>query len=140
MYYKDKDRGMDWFAYLKPFGGYTWLCVILTTAFSGVTYIFAERVRNRSEFKLSSSLWTVVHGMFCQGSPDEPTSLSSRIVFLVVFGIGFLAWSAYSATLTSILAIKLNPPPFTSLESMLYQTRYNIVTVYGSIEHKFKVC
>ena len=143
LYYKDHNSGVDWLTYLYPFDGFMWLCLILTMTVCGIAHMFAERngrlAKGDDTFKLYNFLWNAVHGSFCQGSPEEPSTISSSIIFLTMFTTGLVIWSSYSAALTSFLTVKLSSPPFTNLETMVEMTSYNIVTVHGSIENKFEV-
>ncbi len=63
-----------------------------------------------------------------QGCPEEPSPVSSRILFIIVFISSWLVWNAYNATLTSFLSVKVEKLPFQSFEEMVSNTDYKIVT------------
>ena len=72
------------------------------------------------------------HGIFNQGW-DLPERNSTRTAFCATFSLGLLTWSCFSAVLTSVLADAQNKkPPFASLDEMLYDTSFSIVTVSDS--------
>ncbi len=70
--------------------------------------------------------------MVCQGCPQEPDKLPGRMVFLPAFFFGWIMWNAYSGKLTSFLAAQKEHLPFTSLEGMLYHTKYTMVFPEGT--------
>ncbi len=74
------------------------------------------------------SLLFGIHGFLMQGCPEEPSPVSSRILFIIVFISSWLVWNAYNATLTSFLSVKVEKLPFQSFEEMVSNTDYKIVT------------
>ncbi len=60
---------------------------------------------------------------------------SKRIVFLMAATTGLVCFSAYSACLTSFLAVKRPTYPFEDKASLLQHQHFNIYTLYGAVFH-----
>ena len=91
------------------------------------------------QISFASSCLTVIHGLLAQGSPDEPSRFSSRIIFLIMFFTGVLLVASYSASLTSMLAIKTTVLPFLDRKTLL-ASNYKVAIVKGtSMEDNYKV-
>jgi hypothetical protein len=67
-----------------------------------------------------------------QGTPDEPKSMSNKIVLYVLFIYGFVLCSSYSASLTSFLTVATPTLPFKNYNEMYHKSTYNIITNAGS--------
>ncbi len=137
LYYKLGQSGLKWSMYSGPYSGWSWLGFIGGMAFAVFCYIVTELVN--ADF-IQFDGYLAIHAGLCQGASTDPAKGSSRVVFCTMFGFGLLIWASYSSVLTSYLAIKVQPPPFYSLEEMLYKTSYKIVTPpsTGEVDH-FKV-
>lgn len=123
--------------YSKPFS--PWLLVFSVGAIilTIVTMTLANALRSRfmddyQGFDVKESFVTALHGTFCQGAPKEPGCISLKIIFETMFLLGFILCSAYSACLTSFLAVKKIQLPFTDLKG-LFDTPYRIIGVKGII-------
>ncbi len=82
-----------------------------------------------------------MHGVSNKGAPVEPTKLSGRVIFLFVYLTTLVIVAAYSAALTSILAVQIHQPPFTDEATMLHNSPYSIITVKAtSYVDIFQVC
>ena len=134
MYKVNNDKGLlQWTTYISPFSWLSWICIVIVVIGSTMLYSFIVRFRLKSsKSNRNSSHWTSgIHAFLAQGQPQEPVESSPRIAFLVLFGTGILLWFHYSATLTSFLAAEVEKVPFATMNEMLYQTNYKLVTKSG---------
>jgi hypothetical protein len=155
--------------YLRPYTlplaicaiGMVLVCVITMTA---INYIIFTKMKVKSvhqKFDFNMSLMTAIHTSFCQGklivllclsttvlylvlvlgTPQEPNSISNKIVLYTMFVLGYLLCSAYSASLTSFLAIRKPVLPFRNHYEMYYKTPYKYIGTSGSAySARYKVC
>ena len=74
------------------------------------------------------------------GTECEPKRFSTRIAFLTVFLASLVTFSAYSASLTSFLAVVKVSIPFEDLKSMYESTNYRVGSLGGTaFDDLFKV-
>ena len=74
----------------------------------------------------------IMHAQFCQGFPNEPSSVSRRIMFLCAYVFGYLIWNYYASALTAILAISKTSVPFTNLHTLLHESNHIVLTRDGA--------
>ncbi len=134
MYKAQNEKGdvVDWKTYAEPFHWLSWTGLIILVLLSLMTFALTVWINPQKQCPNNSSILTGFQVFLRQGAPEEPSTNSSRLGFLVILITGTLTWCSYSATLTSYLATKNDKIPFTSLEEMLYQTDYKLVTTDGS--------
>jgi hypothetical protein len=70
------------------------------------------------DFNLKLSLMSAVHGAFGQGTPQEPDSMSNKIILMFMFYGSYLLCASYSACLTSLLAVQKPILPFINMKTM----------------------
>ena len=81
-----------------------------------------------------------VHGLFIQGSHIEPAEISGKIIFWNLFVTCWFLWASHSATLSSLLAVKIDKAPFINLVDMMSNTNYKVMFHSGDGEMElFKV-
>ncbi len=131
-------------AYIYPFTTNTWIATFVTFLLTAMVlsltmkYGWNEDVIKGSEF--SSSFLIVYQSLVLQGTPDEPTKGTSRLVFISAFLGGIVLYTAYSAALTSMLAIKTTKLPFLDERSMVDHSSYDILTMKGTLfDAKYEV-
>ena len=137
LYYKRGSEGLDWWTYMASFAKGTWIAALVTMLACGLVNMimtltittFSMPTKNAKFSEFSFSFLLMFNGTLCQGTPYDPDRICRRIVFVSLFLYGVVLFSAYSATLTSILATKVRHAPFNNLDEMLYNTDYKIVTV-----------
>ncbi len=130
-----KTGALKWSIYYSPLQYTTWLVAMSTLSVHTLGYVLATRGSGKEP-----DLLTGIHGLFMQGSPIEPLSVSARVAFWFLFITGRLLWASHSATLSSLLAVKIDKPPFLSLSGMLRDTNYNVMFLQGDGElEQFKV-
>lgn len=69
----------------------------------------------------------------CQGSEQDASSLSTRIILIISLAASLIINASYSANLTSFLFNKKISVPFSSLKDLKENTMYNFGTVDGSV-------
>ncbi len=143
--------------YVLPFTEHTWLCTILIFSLLSIVYCLAER--KWTGLRIVNHMFTIARGAFLQvkkcfkfflfvyrleldliqGCPDEPQTLSLRIIFQLTFTLGIIIYTAYSAELTAILAVKQSKLPFQDMKT-LYESGYQIFISKGTLQVEvFKV-
>ncbi len=131
MYKSANSQGdvLNWSIYQGPIDITVW-AVMLATIFTcmAVALVSSSLLKIESGNEELSGFWS---SFFMQGTPQEPSLVSSRILFFFLLASSLILWDSYSATLASFLSIKLEKPPFESLVTLLYKTNYKIVTVEG---------
>ena len=132
LYYKVDKSAFDWATYVSPFTLEIWLSLLLLMSVCAISLCLTNTLEEDHCFDLGLSSLTVAQALMGQGSTQEPKNLSKRIIFLTVFIVGLVTCTAYSASLTSFLAVKHEVFPFTDYETLLYDTNYNVVSVSGS--------
>ena len=70
--------------------------------------------------------------IFCRQDTAVPSKLFGKIILFVMLMISLILNTAYSANLTSLLAVKKVHFPFYDLTSLFYATNYEIGTVSGA--------
>ena len=69
---------------------------------------------------------------FLIGTNYDPQWTSTKIIFIVIFGTGLVVYTAYSASLTSALAVIKIKYPFKDLQTFYDQTNYKIGSVQNT--------
>jgi hypothetical protein len=138
----DPGKSNGLMTYILPFSSDMWLVIFVTiiicSVILAVTYLYAPDTHG--PFDISHIVMIILNGLLLQGTPFEPNKISSRIAFYVVFMLGLILYAGYSACLTSFLAVKKITLPFNDIESLLYESDFNITTVNGSAyQHMFQV-
>jgi hypothetical protein len=128
--------------YISPFSSDMWLAIfvmiIICSLILALTSLCAPDTSEH--FDITHIVMIILNGLLLQGTPFEPKKNSSKIAFYVVFMFGLFLYAGYSACLTSFLAVKKITLPFQDVESLLYESDFNITTVSGSAyEDMFRV-
>ncbi len=144
--------------YIRPLTPMTWTCFLLTMLACDIAYALFRKCENWMDqddsFDFSFSFMVAIHGMLLQvnptcnyvsyvlvnvndcilfqGSPVEPKLLSTRMTFINFFFAGMITYFAYSAMLTSFLAVKMAVLPFSDPYSLLHKASYSVVFTDGS--------
>ncbi len=124
---------LDWMTFVRPFSYPVWISRL---AIVGIFCILMTLMCSNWNIQdgQGSMFMAVIHGSTNQGTPDEPTNSGSRILFFVLYLSSTLIWCFYAATLTSFLTAKKSEAlPFVSLEDMLLNNNYRVVTAGSSI-------
>ena len=66
------------------------------------------------------------------GTNYDPQWTSTKIIFIVIFFTGLVVYTAYSASLTSALAVIKIKYPFKDLKTFYEQTNYKIGSVQNT--------
>ena len=99
-----------------------------------VTYYINKReskvdVEYPNSFGINMALFLSFSSLFQQGIEYEPKRFSTRIATVTFFFTSLVVFVAYSASLTSFLAIFKVTLPFTDLETMYHGTNYKIGSI-----------
>ncbi len=124
-----ENKALKWSIYYSPLHPLTWIAAMVTVLFHTIGYKLTTKLTKDEE--ATKWWWTGFHGFAMQGTPTEPTSVSARIVFWILFVTGWLLWASNSATLASLLVVKSEKPPFVNLYDMLKNTDYKIMFAKG---------
>ncbi len=137
MYKKASENGaLKWSIYYGPLHPSTWIVAIVLILCLTTGYILSSSVNKEEE----TNYFMGIHGLVLQGPPNEPVSKSAKILVWSLFVTGWLLWASHSATLSSLLAVKIDKPPFINLLDMLKNTDYKIMFTAGGGElEQFKV-
>ena len=77
---------------------------------------------------------------FFSGTNYDPQWTSTKIIFIVIFFTGLVVYTAYSASLTSALAVVEIKYPFTDLKTFYHDTDYKIGSVTNTaMDELFRV-
>ena len=126
--------------YVAPFLYWTWICVLVTPLVAALIYFVTGHFGKKTDEDVHFDVFTVIHGLVLQGVPYEPKKLSSRIAFQTIFLAGVLIFAFYSSCLTSFLAAPRDILPFTDKLSLLNDSNYKIVTMYGTaLDNMYRV-
>ncbi len=122
--------------YISPFTYQMWALVLTTFVMYCAGYYgiasYGKAIGENYVIDAGQSIMIITHGLLLQGAPEEPLKLSLRVAMLSIFITGFLFLAAYSACLTSFLAVKTHNFPFINDETLYYDSDYSIITIEGS--------
>ncbi|KAA0202539.1 Ionotropic receptor 200 [Hyalella azteca] len=91
-----------------------------------------KEIRNLIEWR--NVAWLVVWSAFVQqGFPDSPRQMPLRAIFLLIYTVGLLLLTAYSATLISFLTVTDNSLPFDSFSTLAALKDYRLGIQIGSV-------
>ncbi len=78
-FYKDQtNRNIEWGMYIKPFGFSIWISILVTSAVCIAMLAMTGIKEKQHYFNLEISWLIMLHGIFNQGAPTEPSKNSSR--------------------------------------------------------------
>ena len=137
-------QDVSWSTLVKPFSNWTWIVtltmVFLSSLIISITYYINKRgsnvdVEHPNNFGLIMTLFMSLASLFQQGIEYEPRKNSTRIATITMLFTALVVYAAYSASLTSFLAIFKTSMPFSDLESMYIKTSYKIggARFYGDL-------
>ncbi|XP_047735560.1 glutamate receptor ionotropic, kainate glr-3 [Hyalella azteca] len=149
---------LRWQAYTRPYSATMWHVVfvsffVLSGLLAKVDQTFTQNGKTDtiSELKFSTSneknikeirnliewrnvAWLVVWSAFVQqGFPDSPRQMPLRAIFLLIYTVGLLLLTAYSATLISFLTVTDNSLPFDSFSTLAALKDYRLGIQIGSV-------
>ena len=124
--------------FVNPFSNQLWLATILMILISSViisityyVHIFVsyEDVDYPNNFGINMSLFLSFASLCQQGIEFEAKRFSTRVATITILFATLVVFAAYSASLTSFLAIFKVEMPFSDLETMYYETNYKIGSI-----------
>ncbi len=115
----------DWEVYVEPFCNGIWLTLAVSALVGSIifrlTWIGKKKESRWSSLEelifIPSTCWSIVCCYL--GKSLSGDSARSRLVIFSVGLCGVVVWSAYRASLTSVLAVRTVRMPFDSLEGLL---------------------
>ena len=117
---------------------FTGALVISATYYINKRESYAD-VEYPNSFGINMALFLSFSSLFQQGIEYEPKRLSTRVAAITIFFSTLVVFAAYSASLTSFLAIFKVSLPFTDLESMYHGTNYKIGSIRNTaFDNMFK--
>ncbi len=140
MYKKTSENGfIHWTTFYAPLHPLVWIVGVSLIMFLAVGYSVAFKRILEGRSPGSESLLMTIHGFFMMGHHIEPEAISARIIFLLLYFLGWFLWASHSSMLTAHLSIRQESQPFTSLFDLLYNTDFRVLFTNGDGEiDKFK--
>ena len=124
--------------FVNPFTNQLWLVTTLMILVSSVIisityyihiYVSYEDIDYPNNFGINMALFLSFASLCQQGIEYEAKRFSTRIATMTIFFATLVVFAAYSASLTSFLAIFKVEMPFSDLETMYYGTNYKIGSI-----------
>ena len=149
MYIRIPSQSAGWPTFVYPFSTKLWIATVMIM-FSGsliisITYYVHRRcfyvdLEYPHSFGINMALFLSFSSLFQKGIECEPKTFSTRIATITIFFATLVVFAAYSASLTSFLAVFKVRLPFTDLESMYYRTDYKIGSIHNTaFDNLFKL-
>ena len=149
MYIRIPSQSAGWGTFVNPFSTNLWIATTMMM-FAGsiiisITYYIHRKfsyvdLEYPNSFGINMALFLSFSSLFQQGIEYEPKRFSTRIATITIFFATLVVFAAYSASLTSFLAVFKVSLPFTDLESMYYGTNYKIGSIRNTaFDNLFKM-
>ena len=142
MYIESPSQGAGWATFINPLSNWTWVITFITICVSSccisITYYVSKHyshfdIEHPHDFELTFSFFMSIASMFQQGTEREPKRFSTRIATIAILFASLVVFAAYSASLTSFLAIFKVTLPFTDLPTMYHGTNFKIGSVKNTV-------
>ncbi|XP_015111760.1 glutamate receptor 3 isoform X1 [Diachasma alloeum] len=135
LYIKKPDgTNVQWNAYFQAFTRTLWAVIIAVILIMPVFLTLIKYNRRFNFFPLIVEHYLHVWGIYCQqGLPEFPDGMPLRILYVSIFISALVVSSAYSASLTSFLAV--SQLPFNTMEQFIKDGTYGLTAVYGSEDY-----
>lgn len=119
----------NWTLFVKLFSQELWIVSVITFIITGtLSYISTQKLWS----SFADSLFRICE-IFCrQGNFQVPLKLYAKIIFVIMLKISLVLHTMFGANLTSSLSVKKFKPPFHDIQSLFYDTNYEIATVPGT--------
>ncbi|KDR23150.1 hypothetical protein L798_15232 [Zootermopsis nevadensis] len=120
---------------VSPFTGGLWTAIIITAIALTMALKVAWNVRAKSGLQKSED-WAssvfLIFSIFCQQGDIRHLGRSCSLICLSAHVTAVVLLDAYSATLTSLLAVRRHELPFTDFESLVNDGTYRVIVGSGS--------
>ena len=142
MFIRTPSRDVGWSTFVKPLSHGTWIVTVTILLASSlmisITYYINKRessydVEYPNSFGFNMSIFLTLSALFQQGSVCEPKTSSTRVVAITIFFTTSLIFIAYTAALTSFLAIYKVNMPFWDLKTLYDDTNYKIGSIRNTV-------
>ncbi|XP_063985287.1 glutamate receptor-like [Diachasmimorpha longicaudata] len=121
---------VQWNAYIEAFGMDVWLVIITLIMTTPLLLTFMSYKGRPFVYPLIFENYLSVWGIYCQqGVPKFPDETPLRIVFISLFLSALVITMAYSAALTSFLAVNVSHLPFNSMEEFVKLGTYKLIAI-----------
>ncbi|PNF23956.1 hypothetical protein B7P43_G10051 [Cryptotermes secundus] len=123
------DEYTMWSHILSPFGVPLWRALVtvmltLMVALTATWYFGAER--DKTDYSFKTSFFLVLGAFSQQSHAIAPKTLSSRLVYLMVYVTAVIMTTSYAATFISFLAVRRYKLPFEDFEGLLKDGSYRL--------------
>ena len=138
MYIPIPSQDAGWSTFVNPFSFKLWIATVLMMFLGSIiisvtyyTHKHASRidVEYPNSFNINTALFLSFAALFQQGMEFEPKRFSTRISIITILFATLVVFAAYSASLTSFLAVFKVSLPFEGIESMYYETNYKMGSI-----------
>ncbi|THK32979.1 glutamate receptor ionotropic, kainate 2 [Diachasma alloeum] len=127
---------VQWNAYFEAFGMDVWLVIIALIMTTPLLLTFIKYKGRSFIFPLVFEHYSSVWGIYCQqGLPEFPDETPLRIVFISLSLSALVITMAYSASLTSFLAVNVSHMPFTSIEEFVKLGTYKLIAIQDTADY-----
>ena len=117
--------------FVKLFKPELWVFTTITFTILGlICYFSMENIWS----SVGDSLFRA-REIVCRQDTEVPNELYAKIILFVMLMVSLVLNTAYSANLTSLLAVKNVYAPFHDLHSLFHDTYYEVGTVFGTNLH-----
>ncbi len=130
--------------FVEPFSPDIWLALVVIAAIAAIAFRLTwigtsnDRYTEQIDEMLSipSNCWSIMCSYLGKSLPGDIAK--SQWAVLIIALCGVLVWSAYRASLTSVLAARITRLPFESLDGLLSSDYQMMLMGGGSIEEVFR--
>uniref|UniRef100_A0A0C9QLX8 GRIK2_2 protein n=1 Tax=Fopius arisanus TaxID=64838 RepID=A0A0C9QLX8_9HYME len=127
---------VQWNAYFKAFSTDVWLVIIALILIVPLLLTIIQSTERLCFFPLVFEHYLSVWGIYCQqGLPELPEKTPLRIVYTSAFLSALIITMAYSASLTSFLAVSLSPLPFKTMDEFAKLGTYELIAIIDSADY-----
>ena len=130
IYHRPEPMSMSVGILVKPFSPLVWLVFICTIIITMVAFHITQRVYSRQKHWFG---WYILRSTLSQSSTLKPQYQSARIIY----GFYSLGWTVlmatYTACLVSLLSIKKEVIPFSTVSELAENTDYKLGVTGGSV-------
>ncbi|GFG34970.1 hypothetical protein Cfor_09315 [Coptotermes formosanus] len=135
-FHKTDFSDFEWKEFLSPFSKELWITAVTVMFAMSICLTAIRTCASHKEVSQQFDFFRNfldVYSIFCQqGVAAVPGALSCRLLYLGVYLTAVTLCAAYSATLVSCLAVRINALPFKTFEDLLRTNEYHMTVVNNS--------
>ncbi|XP_043466087.1 uncharacterized protein LOC122500964 isoform X2 [Leptopilina heterotoma] len=140
LYLKKPDDSIRWTGYIMTYTKNVWIFIGLFLTIIPLLLTFMK-MEIRESYHLPSLLsenYVNVWGIFCQqGLTEFPSALTLRVAYFSIFLLSMINWSAYCASLTSLINVLNTELTFKTIQEFVDDEFYKLIVIKDSAEYEF---